>query len=250
MPKSPTIFGSIAAGSSSTMAPSAPTAAPTQKLPLMTRFGPAANPGGDQFLDGGVDRGVFPHDARARHKSEQRKTPETPPRPQRRRRSRHEIDRQRDEKQLLAAEPVCQPTEEQRAGHRTGKIRSCREAYIGVAEFQEEIWGAHERPSYCTGQRHLETIENPGNAQGGYHKRVKAAPRQPIEPGGNVGFDDLFSHTLRTRRNGEHFQTQSAAGYPAADLCRDIRFVTASRKRGCVRADKTIPQRGRRDCRR
>ena len=44
-----------------------------------------------------------------------------------------EIDRERDEEELLAAEPVGQPAEEQRAEHRAGEIGAAGEADIGVA---------------------------------------------------------------------------------------------------------------------
>ena len=39
-----------------------------------------------------------------------------------------EVDRERDEEQLLAAEPVGEPAEEERAEHRARRDRRCRRA--------------------------------------------------------------------------------------------------------------------------
>ena len=48
-----------------------------------------------------------------------------------------------------------------------------------------------ERAGERARQRHLEPVENPGDAERHHDQRVKAAPRQPVEPRRNVGFDDL-----------------------------------------------------------
>ena len=126
--------GSMNAGSSSTIEPAAPIAAPIQKLPLMHEVGPAAHARRDQFLDGGIDRGIFAADAGAGEKAKQREAPEIPR--QRGRRGRDEVDRERDEEQLLAAEPVGQPAEEQRAEHRAGEIGAADKPDLGVGELQ------------------------------------------------------------------------------------------------------------------
>ena len=97
-------------------------------------IGPAAHARRDQLLDGGVDGGIFATDAGAGEEAEQHEAPQVP---------RHrgggggeQIDRQRDEEQLLAAEPVGQPAEEQRAQHCARQIGAAGEPDIGIAELQ------------------------------------------------------------------------------------------------------------------
>ena len=149
-------------------------------------IGPAAHARGDQLLDGRVDRGVFAADARAGEEAEQREAPEIPR--QRGRRGGDEIDRERDEEQLLAAEPVGQPAEEQRAQHRAGEIGAGGEADVGIAELQDRarLQCAGDR----AGERHFEPVEDPGDAERRDHQGVEAAPRQAVEPRRDVGFDD------------------------------------------------------------
>jgi len=69
--------------------------------------GPAAHPRGDEFLNCGIDGRVFAADARASQEPEQPEAVNVP------RKRGHpggeEIDRERDEKQLLAAEPIGEP---------------------------------------------------------------------------------------------------------------------------------------------
>ena len=97
-------------------------------------IGPAAHAGGYELLDGRVDRGVFAADAGAGEKAKQREAPEIPG--QRGGRGGAEIDRKRDEEELLAPEPVGQPAEEQRAEHGAGQIGAGGETDVGIAELQ------------------------------------------------------------------------------------------------------------------
>src|SRR6202030_735870 len=107
---------------------------------------------------------------------------------QRRSRRCEEIDTERDEEELLAAESVRKPSEDDSAGDGTHQVGAAGKSYIGVAEPQHRA--LFQRPSDGADQRYLEAVENPGNAQRGDDERMKAAPRKPIEPGRNVGFDD------------------------------------------------------------
>ena len=71
--------------------------------------GPAAIARRHQFLNGRIDRGVFAADAGAGQEAEHREARHAPG--QRGRRGRDQIDRERDEEQPLAAEPVGEPAE-------------------------------------------------------------------------------------------------------------------------------------------
>ena len=44
-----------------------------------------------------------------------------------------------------------------------------------------------------TGERHLEPVEHPGDAEGCHRERVETPPRQAIQPRRNVGFEDRYS---------------------------------------------------------
>ena len=151
------------------------------------QVGPAAHPRRDQLLDGRIDRRVFAADAGAGDEAEQQKAPEIPR--ERRRGGRQQIDRQGDEEQFLAPEPVGKPAEEERAQHGAGEIRAARQADVRIAELQHRA--LLQRARDRAGERDLEPVENPGDAERDDHQRVKAAPRQPVEPRRNIGLDDL-----------------------------------------------------------
>jgi hypothetical protein len=107
----------------------------------------------------------------------------------------HEIDRERDEEQFLAAKPIGQPTEEKCSEHGACKIGAAGDSNIGIGEVQACFQSAGQ----TSGERHFQPIQNPGDAQGGHHQRVEAAPRQSVEPRRNIGFDDLL--VLHHERN-------------------------------------------------
>src|SRR6185312_17408657 len=73
---------------------------------------PAAHTGGDQLLNRRVDRGIFAADAGSGDKAKEREAEEAPGKSGRSRR--REIDRQRDEEQLLAPQPVGEPAKSNR----------------------------------------------------------------------------------------------------------------------------------------
>jgi hypothetical protein len=67
------------------------------------------------------------------------------------------------------------------------------------------------------GERHLEPIEDPGDPEGGNHQGVETAPRQPIEPRRDVGFDDRVlgarsQHANPQRRSKGFVRTSALAG--------------------------------------
>src|SRR5262249_10355723 len=98
-----------------------------------------------------------------------------------------EVDREGDEEELLAAEPVGQPAEEQRPQHSAGEIGAGGEADIRVAELEGGTF--LERAGDGAGHRYLEAVEDPGDAEGDDDERVEAAPRQAVQPRGNVSLD-------------------------------------------------------------
>ena len=111
--------------------------------------GPAAIARRHEFLDGRVDGGVFAADAGAGEEAKQREAPQVPG--QRGRRGGDEIDRERDEEQPLAPEPVGEPAEEQRAQHRAGEIGAAGEPDVGVGEVELRAFlqraGERRRPA-------------------------------------------------------------------------------------------------------
>ena len=129
---------------------------------------------------------------------------------------RGQINRERDEKEFLAAEPVGQPAEEQRAEHRAGKIRAADNADVGVGELQRRA--CFQRARQRAGERDFEAVENPGDAERHHDEGVKPAPGQAVEPRGDVGFDDGAVQNAvsrgNARDNGRHGREGSAPSNP------------------------------------
>ena len=172
--------------------------------------GPAAHARRDQLLDRRVDRRVLAADAGAGEETEETVAPEVPG--QGGRGGRDEIERERDEEELLAPEPVGQPAEEQRAQDRAEEIGRGGEADVGIRELQRRAFlqGAGER----AGERDLEPIEDPGDAERDDDEVVEPPPGQPVEPSRNVGLDDAGSDGLGDRlgegRCDAHRETTAA----------------------------------------
>ena len=141
---------------------------------------------GDQLLDGGVDRRVFAADARAGQEAKQREEREIGR--SRGRGRRCDVQPQRDEEQPLAAEQVGEPAEAQRAEHGAGEVRARREADLRLGEMQCRTRG--ERRRHRAGERHLEPVEDPRDAERNDDQRMEAAPREGVEARRNARFDD------------------------------------------------------------
>ncbi len=148
--------------------------------------GPAAHARRDQLLDGGVDGGIFAADAGAGEEAAEREGPQVPGEGGGCRG--REVDGKRDEEQLLAAPAIGQPAEEDGAEHGAGEVGAADKADVGGAELQDRAFA--QRAGHGAGERHLEAVEDPGDAECDDDERVEAAPRQAVEPGGDVGFDD------------------------------------------------------------
>ena len=157
-------------------------------------IGPSAIARRHQFLNRRIDRGVFAADAGAGEKSKQRVARDIPG--QRGRGGRGEIERQRDEEQLLAPDPVGEPAEPERAEHGAGEIGAVGKSDVEIGEMQRRTF--LQRAGQRAGQRDLQPIQNPGDAEREHDAGVETAPAQTVETRGNAGFDDAIN--ARSRR--------------------------------------------------
>src|SRR6195256_3461500 len=153
---------------------------------------------GDHFLDRRVDGGVFAADARAGQETEGGEAPQIPG--QRGPRRRGEVDREGDEEDLLTPQPVREPAEKERPEDRAAQISAGRYSDLGVAEPQDgaRLEGAPER----AGQRDLEAVENPRDAQRHHNPRMEAVPWQAIETGRDIGLDHRIVSVPGNDRTG------------------------------------------------
>ena len=171
---------------------------PDPEAAVDDEIGPAAIARRHQFLDRRIDRGVFAADPRAGEEPEQRVASDTPR--QRGCGGRREIDRERDEEQFLAPDPVGQPAEAERAEHGAGEIGAVGKSDIEIRKMQRRAF--LQRAGQRAGQRDFQPIQNPGDPERQHDAGVKSAPAQIIEPRGNAGFDDAIIVLLSRRGNG------------------------------------------------
>ena len=162
------------------------------------QIGPSAIARRHQLLDRRIDRGVLAADAGAGQKPEQRIACDAPG--QRRRRGGRKIKRQGDEEQFLAADPIGQPAEAQRAEHRAGKIATVGKPDVDIRKMQCRAF--LQRTGQRARQRDLKPVQNPGDSQRQHDAGVKAAPAQRVEPEGNTGFNDATVVRCRRLRCG------------------------------------------------
>ena len=111
-----------------------------------------------------------------------------------------EIERERDEEQLLAPDPVGEPAEAERAEHRAGEIGAVGEADVEIGKVQRRA--LLQRARQRAGERHFEPVENPGDAERQHDAGVEAAPGERVEPRRDRGFDDAVIGARRGRRGG------------------------------------------------
>src|SRR6185312_4096655 len=146
----------------------------------------SADPGGNKFVDGGIDRGIFTADARAGKRAKQRVRSKVPGKS--RESGGAEIEQQRDGEKALAAKAVSKIAEEERTGDCADEIKSCTAADLCVSK-RERISTLEHRAN-SAGERDFESIENPGDTQRDDDQPVPAAPRQAIKARRNVADDD------------------------------------------------------------
>ncbi len=138
----------------------------------------------DQFLDRRVDGRVFAADARAGQEAEQQEAVEVPGEGRGRRRD--EIDtRASTLKSFLRPSRSVRCPKNRRAQHGAREIGAARQADLLGGEL--EARAGLQRRRHRARQGDLEAVENPGDAEGDHDQPVKAAPREAVETGGNIG---------------------------------------------------------------
>ena len=161
--------GSIKAGLSRTIEPPAPSAAPIQKLPLIRRsVQPRRRAGISSWIVELMAVYSPPMPVPVRN----RNTHEAPHIPGEAGGSgRRKIDGKRDEKQLLAPQPIGQPAEKEGAEHRSTEVRAACNADLRIAQTQSgalrQLAGKRAR------QRDFKTVEDPGDAERNNDERWK-----------------------------------------------------------------------------
>ena len=142
---------------------------------------------GNQFLDGRIDGRIFAADAAAGEEAKHEEGEAVPGEAGQRRRNK--VDNDGDEEEHFASESIGQPAEKQRANNGAEKVGAARQSNLGIGEMKRRalFQGRRDR----AGERDLESVENPRNAQRDDDQNVKAAPWQAFEPRRNEG-RDLF----------------------------------------------------------
>ena len=161
------------------------------------KIGPAAQARGNKLLDCRIDGSVLAADAGAGEEPEQHEAPHIPG--EAGGSGRRKIDGKRDEKQLLAPQPIGQPAEKEGAEHRSTEVRASCNADLRIAQTQSgalrQLAGKRAR------QRDFKTVEDPGDAERNNDEDVEASDRQGIKARRNVGLDD-HAGLGGGRRNG------------------------------------------------
>jgi len=95
---------------------------------------------------------------------------------------------QGDDEQLLAAEPVGQPPEVERADDLPNEVHRAGEAHLGGIHVK--ALGIPVRGD----ELDLETVEDPGHAESRDDRPVKPRPREPVHPGSDGASHRLVLH--------------------------------------------------------
>jgi len=158
------------------------------------KIGPAAIPCRNEFLDRRVDGGILAADPGAGHEPKHREAGQIPG--ERGCGSERQIDRQRHEEESSSAQPVGQPTEKERAENGAEHIGGACKTDTPAGESQAAPDGAGER----AGERNLQAVEDPCDAEREDNKPMEPAPWKPVQTGRNVRFDDRAVR-LRARQS-------------------------------------------------
>jgi hypothetical protein len=135
---------------------------------------PAAVPGGDQLVDGGVDRRVFTADAHARDEAGGVEEPDPADGVADRRGGQaaaDEVDRQRQHEELAPAEPVGHVAEDERTDHLADEVD--RRDQPGVGRGQVQGLGLGQDRGHGTGDGDFEAVEDPRDPQRDDHPGVE-----------------------------------------------------------------------------
>ena len=149
---------------------------------------------GDQFVDGGVDRGVLATDAHARDEPTDQEDLHV--RCEARRRGAGKVQRQREGEHLLAAEGVGQPAEDQCPHHLTQEVDGARETHLR---------GAHAEGLLEAAGRHdlnLQAVQDPCGAQPEDDHPVEPGPRHVV----HTSRDQALDRPIVRRRGTGHWR--------------------------------------------
>ena len=151
------------------------------------KVNPAPGAGRDQLVDGRVDRRVLTADPGPGEEPSGEEEPRAERRPGGRRG--HQVQAKRPQEQLLPAEPVGELAEEQRAQAGAGHVDGPGGPDLRGADGDPAAGLGHPGGDRAH-DRHLEPVKDPRGAQAEDDQPVEPRPRQPVEPGGNLGPDD------------------------------------------------------------
>ena len=173
--------------SSSTRAPAAPAAEPSQYVPLITR---STRPRTRAGINSSIAELIAAYSPPMPDAGEEARDEEVPRRE--RERGRHggdQIHREGQHEQIAPAEPVGQMTEEQRAQARPGDVERRRHADLGGVEVDAAAL-LGEAGRHVADHRDLEPVEDPHPTEPDDDAPVKLRPRQPVQPGRHMRRDD------------------------------------------------------------
>ena len=236
-------------GSSSTRLKPAPSAAPTQKLPLIARL---TRPRTRAGISSSIAELIaaysppMPKPVTKRHSAKKAKSGENAVRERG-----DQVDRERDQEQRLAAEPVGEPAEQQRAEHRAADVERAGPADLRGA--QASVSRRSQHAADRADERDLEPVEHPAHAERDHDAPVPARPRQAVEARRDVAADDgagvqarHWTCAARTRScEAAFFMLQCLMANPL-----DLRaWLAAGRgaRRAAGRAGRRLEPRARRD---
>ena len=121
----------------------------------------SANACRDQFVNGGIDSGIFATDAGAGECAEEDEAPEIPRKSGGR--CGCEIEDQRDAEQTFAAQQVCEIAEHESAGNGTCQVDGGCDAELSVRETKRV--GPLQNADNGPGKVPFKAVQQPGNSQ-------------------------------------------------------------------------------------
>jgi hypothetical protein len=145
-----------------------------------------------QLLDRGADGGILAADTGAGEEAEQREPGQGRRQPAHR--GGDEVQAQRHQEQRLAAVTVCQPAEHHGTQHRAGKIGARRQPHLGIAQMQ--LRAGFQRTGDRAGQRHLQSVQHPGDAEREHDAAVESAPGQCVQACGDICLNGCLNGRL------------------------------------------------------
>jgi hypothetical protein len=155
--------------------------------PIDGEIDPPARPGGDELVDGRVDRRVLAADSQAGERPED---PERRGAPRERGRDRRdEVHGERDDEELLAPEAIGEIAEADRSDRGADDVARAAEGDLEGAEPQRLLVLQAARDG--ADDRDLDAVENPHGAQAEDDEPVPAAPRQPVHAARDARRDGL-----------------------------------------------------------